>query len=271
MRQIVLDTETTGLDVHEGHRVIEIAGIEIDNRVPTGKTFHQFINPCRPIDDKALEVHGITNDFLENKPQFAEIAHEFVNFIRGADLIIHNAEFDVGFLNAELKKAGNELGSIETLCNEIIDTIRVAIELRPGRRNNLDALATDYGIDLSERTKHSALVDAQILLSVYKAMTGGQTSMQFSQGEISMTRQTDSSKVDEEYAGAELPVKRANDEELALHEQWLDYLDSQCEQGSVWRRLQQASADDYDGGNPKAKPDALSSSDSDEHQDQQAS
>ena len=244
MRQIVLDTETTGLEVELGHRIIEVAAIEMDNRVPTDRRFHHFVNPGREVENKALEVHGITNEFLESKPPFSAVAREFVDFIRGADLIIHNAEFDVGFLNHELKVAGEYSEPVEQLCNEIIDTIRIARELRPGRRNSLDALATEYGIDLSVRSKHGALVDAEILMKVYKAMTGGQTSMNFGDGDGHLPLSAKGIDHSVRFDGANLPVLRANDEELKLHEQWLDHLDSRCEGGSVWRRAQHSAAMD---------------------------
>ena len=245
MRQIVLDTETTGLEVELGHRIIEVAAIEMDNRMPTGKVFHHYVNPSREIDNKALEVHGITNEFLENKPPFSAVAKEFVDFIRGADLIIHNAEFDVGFLNKEIEETGENFETVEQLCNEIVDTILIARELRPVRRNTLDALATEYGVDLSGRTKHGALVDAEILMNVYKAMTGGQTSMSFEDEDRHSPLTDRGTDTSAQYEGANLPVLRASDEELKLHEQWLDYLDSQCDGGSVWRRMQ-LSADEED-------------------------
>ncbi len=238
MRQIVLDTETTGLEIEQGHRVIEIACIETINRTATGRTLHRYVNPGIEIDSKALEVHGITNEFLELKPPFSEIADELIEFVRGADLIIHNAEFDVGFLNNELAIADKGYDPIEKLCSEIIDTLRIAQDLRPGRRNNLDALATEYGVDLSDRSKHGALVDAEILLRIYKAMTGGQTAMEFeeSQSQAGVPGSQRGSR--ESFAGIELPVLRASDEELKAHEQWLDYLDSQCGGKSVWRQIE---------------------------------
>ncbi|WP_018985267.1 DNA polymerase III subunit epsilon [Methylophilus methylotrophus] len=175
MRQIFLDTETTGLYPDQGHRIIEIAAVEIFNRRPTQRHFHIYINPEREIDPGAQEVHGISLEFLQDKPLFASIAEEFIEFIRGAELIIHNAPFDVGFLNMELARLN--LDKLESYISGIIDTLKMAKELRPGQRNNLDALCRHYGIDNSQRTLHGALLDAELLAEVYIAMTRGQESL----------------------------------------------------------------------------------------------
>lgn len=175
MRQIFLDTETTGLYPDQGHRIIEIAAVEIFNRRPTQRHFHIYINPEREIDPGAQEVHGISLEFLQDKPLFASIAEEFVAFIRGAELIIHNAPFDIGFLNMELAKLGQD--KLETYVSGIIDTLKMAKEMRPGQRNNLDALCRHFGIDNSQRTLHGALLDAELLAEVYIAMTRGQESL----------------------------------------------------------------------------------------------
>lgn len=175
MRQIFLDTETTGLYPDQGHRIIEIAAVEIFNRRPTQRHFHIYINPEREIDPGAQEVHGISLEFLQDKPLFAAIAEEFIEFIRGAELIIHNAPFDVGFLNMELARLN--LDKLESYISGIIDTLKMAKELRPGQRNNLDALCRHYGIDNSQRTLHGALLDAELLAEVYIAMTRGQESL----------------------------------------------------------------------------------------------
>lgn len=175
MRQIFLDTETTGLYPDQGHRIIEIAAVEIFNRRPTQRHFHIYINPEREIDPGAQEVHGISLEFLQDKPLFAAIAEEFIEFIRGAELIIHNAPFDVGFLNMELTRLN--LDKLESYISGIIDTLKMAKEMRPGQRNNLDALCRHYGIDNSQRTLHGALLDAELLAEVYISMTRGQESL----------------------------------------------------------------------------------------------
>ncbi|WP_153109941.1 DNA polymerase III subunit epsilon [Propionivibrio limicola] len=175
MRQIFLDTETTGLEHKLGHRIIEIGCVEMRNRRLTHKHFHRYLNPDRDIDAGALAVHGISLEFLQDKPRFNEIAEEFLDFIRGAELIIHNAPFDVGFLNAELARL--DLAPINTVCHGIVDTLRLAKEMFPGKRNNLDALCDRYGIDNSHRTLHGALLDSEILAEVYVAMTRGQESL----------------------------------------------------------------------------------------------
>ncbi len=176
MRQVVLDTETTGLESAEGHRVIEIGCVEVVGRRLTKRHFHVYLQPDREIDAGAIEVHGITNEFLADKPRFAEVAAEFMEFIRGAELVIHNAAFDVGFLNHELRRLGAEWGTIEAQCT-VLDTLRLARDLHPGQKNNLDALCKRYGIDNARRVYHGALLDAEILADVYLAMTGGQTSL----------------------------------------------------------------------------------------------
>jgi len=178
MKQIVLDTETTGLEPKHGHRIIEIGCVEIINRRNTDQHFHQYLNPDREIDDGAFDVHGISNEFLSDKPRFADIAQEFIDFIRDSELIIHNAPFDVGFLNAELEKLGKKWGKVEDYCS-VVDTLLLAREKHPGQKNNLDALCKRYEIDNSQRDLHGALLDAQILLDVYLKMTGGQSAMSF--------------------------------------------------------------------------------------------
>ncbi|HCZ48101.1 MAG TPA: DNA polymerase III subunit epsilon, partial [Gammaproteobacteria bacterium] len=175
MRQIVLDTETTGLSAAEGHRVIEIGAVELLNRRPTGRNFHHYLQPDREIDAGAIEVHGISNEFLADKPRFADVAGEFVEYVRGAELVIHNAAFDVGFLNAELARLDGG-HSIDALCS-VLDTLALARHLHPGQRNTLDALCRRYGVDNSGRSLHGALLDAQILAEVYLAMTGGQVTL----------------------------------------------------------------------------------------------
>jgi DNA polymerase-3 subunit epsilon len=174
MRQIVLDTETTGLDPNQGHRVIEIGCLEILNRRISGATYHVYLNPDREIDAGAVQVHGLTTDFLADKPRFADVAAEFVEFVRDAELIIHNAPFDVGFLNAELARLQD--GPVGRYCG-VVDTLRMAKQLHPGQKNNLDALCRRYAVDNSGRAFHGALLDAQLLAEVYLAMTRGQESL----------------------------------------------------------------------------------------------
>lgn len=177
MRQIVLDTETTGLDPAQGHRIIEIGALEVIGRKLTGRTFHVYINPQRVVEQEAIEVHGITNEFLQDKPIFEQIVDEFVEFIRGAELVIHNAAFDIGFIDHELQLTRKNFGRVTDFCT-VLDTLILARELRPGQRNNLDALCRAYGIDNSGRTFHGALLDAELLAEVYLAMTGGQTKLE---------------------------------------------------------------------------------------------
>jgi DNA polymerase-3 subunit epsilon len=175
MRQIFLDTETTGLEHKLGHRIIEIACVEMTNRRLTNNHFHRYVNPEREIDAGAQAVHGISREFLQDKPHFADIAAEFLDFVRGAELIIHNASFDIGFLNAELGLL--DMAPVNTVCHGVCDTLRMAKELHPGKKNNLNALCERYGVDNSRRTLHGALLDAEILAEVYVAMTRGQESL----------------------------------------------------------------------------------------------
>jgi DNA polymerase-3 subunit epsilon len=175
MRQIILDTETTGLDPNQGHRIIEVAAVEMVNRRLTGNHLHRYVNPDRDIDAGAMQVHGITPEFLQDKPRFTDIAREFVDFIQGAELIIHNAPFDVGFLNMELRLL--EMQPLNTWCDGVIDTLAMAKSLHPGQRNNLDALCKRYGVDNAARTLHGALVDCELLAAVYLALTRGQESL----------------------------------------------------------------------------------------------
>lgn len=179
MRQIVLDTETTGLEVEQGHRIIEIGCVELHNRRKTNNYYHQYLNPQRDVEDGAYEVHGLSSEFLKDKPVFANIAEEFINFIKNSELIIHNAPFDVKFLNAELSRLNSSPRSsrkIEDYC-EILDTLVIAREMHPGQKNSIDALCKRYGVDNSNRENHGALLDAGILLDIYLTMTGGQADM----------------------------------------------------------------------------------------------
>lgn len=182
MRQIVLDTETTGIDPKQGHRIIEIGCVELMNRKPTGETFHVYINPEREIEQEAIEVHGITNESLVDKPKFREIASDFISFIKGAELIIHNAPFDVGFMDHEFALTRQNLPKTNDICS-VLDTLVMARRMRPGQKNNLDALCKYYNVDNSRRTYHGALLDSEILAEVYLYMTGGQTSLSLASGQ----------------------------------------------------------------------------------------
>ncbi len=174
MRYIVLDTETTGLEPAQGHRIIEIGCVEVINRRITGRNYHQYLNPDREIDEGAMEVHGISNEMLEDKPRFADIAEEFLNFIRGAELVIHNARFDVGFINHELTLLDKAAPPVSEFCT-VLDTLALARKMHPGQKNSLDALCKRYNIDNSARELHGALLDAEILAETWLAMSGGQT------------------------------------------------------------------------------------------------
>jgi len=181
MRQIVLDTETTGIDPKQGHRIIEIGCVELLNRKLTGNTYHAYINPMREIEQEAIEVHGITNEFLKDKPLFKDVVNDFIGFIKGAELIIHNAPFDVGFMDHEFALANKALPKTHDICT-VLDTLALARRMRPGQKNNLDALCRFYNVDNSHRTYHGALLDSEILADVYLYMTGGQTSLSLASG-----------------------------------------------------------------------------------------
>ena len=221
MRQIVLDTETTGLEVSQGHRIIEIGCVELDNRRLTGNHYHQYIKPEREIDQGAIEVHGITNEFLANKPLFAQVAQDFLEFVDGAELIIHNAPFDMGFLNSELKRLDSDAPALEDRCR-VIDTLVMARGKHPGQRNNLDALCQRYDVDNSQRDLHGALLDAEILADVYLAMTGGQTTFQLSENDSSDGEARVERIIRLPAGRAPLPVIQASEEELAAHRAQLE-------------------------------------------------
>jgi DNA polymerase III subunit epsilon len=238
VRQIVLDTETTGLEVSQGHRIIEIGCVELDNRRLTGNHYHVYINPQREVDQGAIEVHGITNDFLTDKPLFAQVAAEFIEFIQGAELVIHNAPFDVGFLNSELQRLEQGFPNVDDSCR-VIDTLVMARGKHPGQRNNLDALCQRYDVDNSQRDLHGALLDAEILADVYLAMTGGQTSLTLSDSEASEAAgQGTAERIVRLAAGrASLPVIAASEQELAQHQQQLDAIASSSGGKVLWREL----------------------------------
>jgi DNA polymerase III subunit epsilon len=235
MRQIVLDTETTGLEVQLGHRIIEIGAVEIIDRKLTGRHFHKYVNPNRDIDDGAFQVHGISRAFLADKPTFAAVASEFLDFIRGAELVIHNAPFDVAFLEAELVLLDHEPGSLQAMCR-ITDSLALARHKHPGQKNSLDALCRRYLVDNSARDLHGALLDAEILADVYLAMTGGQTQLF---GGAQLSGQMAAADAVRRTLAADrppLPVIRATEEESAAHARFLDLLDARAPGGSLWRR-----------------------------------
>lgn len=219
MKQIFLDTETTGLYPDQGHRIIEVAAIETINRRQTGNHFHQYINPEREIDAGAQEVHGITLEFLQDKPLFEGIADDFIEFVKDSELIIHNAPFDVGFLNSELGRLG--LKPVQEVCGKITDTLKMAKDARPGQRNNLDALCRYFEIDNSRRTLHGALLDAELLAEVYMALTRGQDSLMIDLEHEEVIQHADT--VDT--ARTPLKVLLANDDECAAHAQYLQALE----------------------------------------------
>ncbi len=237
MRQIVLDTETTGLEPAEGHRVIEVGAIELVDRRLTGRRFHQYLNPDREIDAAAVEIHGITNAMLEDKPRFADVAAEFIAFVEGAELLIHNAPFDVGFLNAEFARAAAQgcalpVARIEECC-AVQDTLKLARTLHPGQKNNLDALCRRYGIDNSQRVVHGALLDAEILADVYLSMTGGQTPL-FLEETVKVEAVAGEGFA---FEGGEPLVIPPSPEELAAHDAYLEVLDKKSGGRCLWKLL----------------------------------
>ena len=235
MRQIVLDTETTGLEVEQQHRVIEIGCVELVNRRLTGRTYHQYLNPERDIDEGAQQVHGLSRETLTKQPLFGEVHAEFLEFIRDAELIIHNAPFDVAFLNAELARIELE-HKIGDLCR-VLDTLALARQMHPGQRNSLDALCKRYSVDNSHRDYHGALLDARILAEVYLAMTGGQANLTLSAESdtaLAQARRAAPLRLD---GGIRIIVVRPSESELAAHEHVLALLDKASGGNTVWRRL----------------------------------
>lgn len=232
MRQIILDTETTGLDPSQGHRIVELACVEMVNRTLTGNHLHLYLNPDRDSDPEALAVHGLTTEFLSGHPRFEEVAQQFVDFVKGGEIIIHNAAFDCKFLNAELQRVG--LPRVDELCEQITDSLLHARELHPGKRNSLDALCDRYGISNAHRTLHGALLDSELLADVWLAMTRGQDA-------LLMDFQEDDGAVSVGGAGAAkvdtsvLRVVRASEAEQAEHSAYLDLLDKSVKGECVWR------------------------------------
>jgi DNA polymerase-3 subunit epsilon len=236
MRQIILDTETTGLEPELGHRIVEVAGVELVDRRFTDRNFHRYLNPGRDSDPGALNIHGLTTEFLSDKPKFRDIAAEFLDFIKGAELVIHNAPFDVAFLNRELDLA--DLEPVTECCAGVVDTLRMARDLHPGKRNGLDALCERYQIDNSARTLHGALLDARLLAEVYLSMTRGQESLAM---EVEAPVTAASVAAAEVAKGKlDLFVVAATPDELAAHAQQLDAIDKASKGACLWRKLESA-------------------------------
>ena len=234
MRQIVLDTETTGLEVEQQHRIIEIGCVELNNRRITGRSFHRYLNPERDIDEGALEVHGLTQERLAKEPTFLQVHTEFLEFIGDAELIIHNAPFDVAFLNAELERIASAR-RVGDLCR-VLDTLILARQMHPGQRNSLDALCKRYSVDNSQRDYHGALLDARILAEVYLAMTGGQGSLILS-AESDTIRSRALQTFPDRSSEVPIVVIHASEVETAAHEHILALLDKASAGKTVWRRL----------------------------------
>jgi len=239
MRQVVLDTETTGLEPSQGHRVIEIGCVEIINRKLTNRHFHCYLNPDRDIDAGAIEVHGITPAFLADKPRFYQIESEFLAFVDGAELVIHNAPFDIGFLNAELARSDSTNTSMDSFCT-VLDSLVLARQRHPGQRNNLDALCKRYGIDNTQRELHGALLDAEILADLYLVMTSGQRNLLL-KDEESPEQRSESRATRTAKKRPKLDVIKASEEELAAHFDRLTEIDSSSGDGALWLTLDRTS------------------------------
>ncbi|MCP4188220.1 MAG: DNA polymerase III subunit epsilon [Gammaproteobacteria bacterium] len=233
MRQIVLDTETTGLETSQGHRIIEIGCVELIDRRVTDNHWHHYINPQREVDAGAFEVHGISNEFLQDKPLFEELVDDFLHYIEGAELVIHNASFDVGFLNHEINLLAEEKPAIAGLC-EVLDTLVMARQKHPGQKNNLDALCKRYEIDNSHRSVHGALLDARILADVYLVMTGGQTLLGLEQVETHSDEIGDSGCTTQVARHGALPIWRGDAGSEEAHEAYLAFLREQSD-APVWQ------------------------------------
>ena len=231
IRQIILDTETTGLDRKSGHRIIEIGCVEIINRKYTGNEFHVYVNPERDSDPGALEVHGLTTEFLSDKPKFAEIYNDFIEFVKDAELLIHNAEFDIGFLNHEIKLLSKKFDPVDKHVSVIIDTLQIAREKHPGQRNSLDALVNRYEVGGYDRELHGALLDSKILGDVYLAMTGGQSNLDFSNNDNGnqITQSTSS-----ENMNLNLTIASVSEEEDQSHLEYLQRMEDETGVTPVW-------------------------------------
>jgi DNA polymerase-3 subunit epsilon len=235
MRQVVLDTETTGLDIQLGHRIIEIGCVEIVDRKITKRYFHKYVNPRRDIDQGALDVHGLTTEFLSDKPIFASILEAFLEFIGDSELIIHNADFDLAFLDNEIKIVQSKSESLRDKL-PVIDSLELARAKHPGQKNSLDALCKRYGVDNSQRQLHGALLDAEILAEVYLLLTGGQADLGFLDDEDFVEKDIESRFL-EKKERSETIVIRASIDEMRSHETKLDHIDSTSENGSIWRGI----------------------------------
>lgn len=237
MRQVVLDTETTGLEPHLGHRIIEIGCVEMVNRRPTGRHFHEYLHPDREIDAGAAAVHGITLEKLAGKPRFAEVAERFIEFVDGAELVIHNAPFDVAFLDAEFKRWGTarsaEVITVRSRCR-VLDTLALAREMHPGQRNGLDALCKRYSIDNSHRLLHGALLDARILADVYLAMTGGQNSLALDDASRNQAAVRVAGPMQAVVSGAALRVVVASESEQTAHEEMMKLVQKASGGKALW-------------------------------------
>lgn len=231
MKYVVLDTETTGLEVRQGHRIIEIGCIEVNGRQVTDNCFHAYVNPEREVDEGAFQVHGISDDMLADKPKFKQIAKDFLDFVQGSTLIIHNASFDIGFLDGELDRLG--LGKMADYVEGVIDSLGMAREMFPGKRNNLDALCDRLGVNNAHRQLHGALLDSQILAEVYLAMTRGQDSLV-----IDLNAHHDDDGVERiKLSALDLPEPEPSDDELALHKAYLDDIEKAAKGPSIWRTI----------------------------------
>jgi DNA polymerase-3 subunit epsilon len=237
MRQVVLDTETTGLEPSQGHRIIEIGCVEMVNRKLTGRHYHQYIQPEREVEEQAIEVHGITNEFLSDKPIFSTIVDDFLDFVADSELIIHNAPFDIGFLDHELKTVGHSCQSIVEHCSGVMDTLVLARQKHPGQKNNLDALCKRYDVDNSQRELHGALLDAEILADVYLMMTGGQTALQLNSGDSldsdnsQLLNRENSQRID---STLKTPIIRASETENSLHQKKLELINKVSGGNCLW-------------------------------------
>ena len=237
MRQVFLDTETTGLEPELGHRIIEIGGVELVNRRLTGRRLHYYLQPDREIDDGALEVHGITREFLQDKPRFADVHADILEFVSGAEVVIHNAPFDVAFLDHEMERLGDPELRIQGCCR-IVDSLALARQLHPGQRNSLDALCKRYRIDNSARQLHGALLDAEILADVYLAMTGGQAVLELGGSGESATAASVSRRASRARRTGSIAVVRASPEEMQAHAGQLAHIDESSGGQCLWLRLE---------------------------------
>ncbi len=235
-KYIILDTETTGLEVEQGHRVIEIGAVLLNDRKKSEEHFHSYLNPERLIDEEATKVHGISNQDLEDKPLFQEIAEEFLEFIQGSTLVIHNADFDVGFLNNELNLVSSKYPKLEEIC-EVIDSLSLAREKFPGQRNSLDALANRFDVTGYDRTYHGALLDANILADVYMLLTGGQSNFEFSNGNIPSTLEQKKSNKELLTNGFRIKKIQSSKDDIKEHNKRLDDITSRNNVDTIWNKI----------------------------------